>query len=89
MDFIPGKSVGLVLDYQKHLTPSTIKHSHRNYPINKLETLQISGLKVSFSSRGQFTSVNYDHSAFLDIACSVPQGSILPSLLFMIYMIYE
>ena len=77
---------GIFLDLQKAF--DTVNH---DILIKKLEHYDIRGnvldwLKSYLGGRFQYDSVNGHSSDLLPISCSVPQGSVLGPLLFLIYV---
>ena len=78
-------SLGIFLDLSK--TFDTLNHDI----LDKLYAYGIRGLANSWiknylSDRKQYVSYNNTNSAFNDIICGVPQGSILWPLLFLLYI---
>ena len=79
-------AVGVFLDFSKAF--DTVDH---NILLKKLNYYGIRGTPLAWinsylSGRQQFTTYNGIQSDYKDIACGVPQGSILGPLLFLVYV---
>ena len=77
---------GIFVDFQKAF--DTVDHKILLY---KLEYYRIQGVcndwfKSYLSDRTQFVSINGYNSDLIPVDCGVPQGSVLGSLLFLIYI---
>ena len=77
---------GIFIDLQKVF--DTVNH---DILLKKLEHYGIRGTALSWfqsylSNRKQFVSINGHSSSLTNISCSVPQGSVLGPLLFLIYI---
>ena len=77
---------GIFIDLQKAF--DTVNH---DILLKKLEHYGIRGTALSWfqsylSNRKQFVSINGHSSSLTNIACGVPQGSVLGPLLFLIYI---
>ena len=78
---------GVFMDLKKAF--DTVNHS---IPLKKkMEHYGIEGIALNWftsylSNRKQYVSVNGHTSAYLNISCGVPQGSVLGPLLFLIYI---
>ena len=79
-------SIAVFIDFKKAF--DTVDH---NILLTKLENYDIRGLVYSWihsylNNRRQYVSINGTNSTCLNIACGVPQGSILGPILFILYI---
>ena len=80
-----GKYVGMVLlDLQKAF--DTVDHDIMLWKLKAIGVSSTEWFSSYLSGRQQTVSISGSQSCFLDIACGVPQGSILGPLLFLIYV---
>ena len=78
--------LGIFLDFSKAF--DTVNHK---ILINKMYKYGIRGIAIEWfksylTNRKQYVCFNNINSSKLDIGCGVPQGSILGSLLFLLYI---
>ena len=78
-------SIGVFIDLSKAF--DTINHDILIKKLNSygIRSIALEWLKNYLTNRLQYVSINYMDSSFLPITCSVPQGSILSPLLFILY----